>query len=44
MLTVMATDARQIAIIQGLGFAGVLASGGYHQMHHLAMARGEFMH
>lgn len=44
ILTVMASDPKQIAIIRGLGFAGVLASGSYHQMHHLAMAKGEFMH
>ncbi len=43
-LTVTASDPKQIAIIRGLGFAGVLASGSYHQMHHLAMAKGEFVH
>jgi hypothetical protein len=44
VLNVTASDAHQVAMIRGLGFAGVLASGGYHQMHHLAMAKGEFMH
>ena len=43
-LNVTASDPKQVAIIRGLGFAGVLASGGYHQMHHLAMAKGEFVH
>ncbi len=42
-LTVTASDPRQVAIIRGLGFAGVLASGGYHPMHHLMIARGEPM-
>lgn len=44
LLIVTSSDPKQVAIIQGLGFAGVLASGGYHQMHHLAMARGAFTH
>jgi hypothetical protein len=44
LLIVTSSEPKQIAIIRGLGFAGVLASGSYHQMHHLAMARGEFMH
>jgi hypothetical protein len=30
--------------IRGLGFIGLLASGSHHQPHHLAMAKGEFMH
>jgi hypothetical protein len=44
LLTVTASDPREVQHIRGLGFAGILASGSYHQMHHLAMARGEFMH
>ena len=44
IFTVTAKDPRQVQIIRGLGFIGVMASGNYHQMHHLAMARGEFMH
>jgi len=35
------TDPKQAAIIQGLGFAGVLASGPHHQMHHLMIAKGQ---
>ncbi|HVH73831.1 MAG TPA: hypothetical protein VM755_02830 [Stellaceae bacterium] len=41
--TVTAKDRRQVEIIRGLGFIGVMASGSYHQMHHLAMAKGAFM-
>jgi hypothetical protein len=44
VFTVTAEDPKQVEIIRGLGFIGVLASGNYHQMHHLAMAKGEFMH
>lgn len=44
VLIVTADDPKQAIIIRGLGFAGVLASGDYHQMHHLAMAKGEFTH
>jgi hypothetical protein len=28
----------------GLGFIGFMASGSHHQAHHLAMAKGEFVH
>lgn len=34
-------DARAVARIRGLGFAGLLTAGGHHGPHHLAMARGE---
>jgi hypothetical protein len=40
-LTVTAPDLKQTAVIRGLGFIGVMASGGHHQMHHLMMAKGE---
>ena len=36
-------DARNVARLRGLGFIGVLAEGDHHQMHHLALARGEPM-
>jgi hypothetical protein len=39
-LTVTAADPQQVARIRGLGFIGVMATGGHHQMHHLMMARG----
>ncbi len=42
-LIATSTDPKQTAIIRGLGFIGVLASGSYHQQHHLMMARGEPM-
>jgi hypothetical protein len=42
LLTVSATDPKEIQHIRGLGFIGLLASGSHHQMHHLAMEKGEF--
>jgi len=44
LLTVTATDPKEVQHIRGLGFIGLLASGAHHQMHHLAMAKGEFDH
>ena len=32
------------AQIRALGFYGLLATGGHHQMHHLAIATGQMMH
>ena len=43
-LTVLAKkpdDAKVVARIRGLGFAGLLTEGAHHQAHHLAMAKGE---
>jgi hypothetical protein len=43
-LTVIArdpSDAKTVARIRGLGFAGLLVQGGHHAPHHLAMAKGE---
>jgi hypothetical protein len=34
-------DAKTVARIRGLGFAGLLVQGGHHGPHHLAMAKGE---
>jgi hypothetical protein len=45
-LTVMAKnpdDARTVARIRGLGFIGLLTVGAHHQLHHVAMAKGETM-
>ena len=42
LLTVTATDPKEIRHIRGLGFIGLLVSGSMHQSHHLAMAKGEF--
>jgi hypothetical protein len=44
LLTVTATDPKEIEHIRGLGFIGLLVSGSMHQLHHLAMAKGEFDH
>ena len=41
VLTVTSADPAQALKIQGLGFIGVMAAGSHHQMHHLAMARGQ---
>jgi hypothetical protein len=43
-LTVIARnpdDAKVVARIRGLGFAGLITEGAHHQAHHLAMAKGE---
>ena len=43
-LTVLARnpdDAKIVARIRGLGFAGLLTEGAHHQAHHQAMAKGE---
>lgn len=37
-------DAKAVARIRGLGFAGLLTEGMHHQRHHLAIARGEMVH
>jgi hypothetical protein len=44
LLTVTASDPKEVRHIRGLGFIGLLASGSHHQLHHLAMAKGEFKH
>jgi hypothetical protein len=36
-------DAKLVARIRGLGFAGLMTQGSHHQPHHLAMAKGEAM-
>src|SRR3954470_15910535 len=36
-------DAKTIARIRGLGFAGIITEGNHHPMHHIALARGESM-
>ncbi|HEX5958575.1 MAG TPA: hypothetical protein VFY92_07955 [Hyphomicrobiaceae bacterium] len=41
-LTVTSTDPQQAVRIRGLGFMGIMVQGGHHQLHHLAMAKGEF--
>ena len=44
LLTVTATDPKEVQHIRALGFIGLLASGLWHQPHHLAMAKGQFDH
>ena len=44
VLTVTASDTKEIQHIRGLGFIGLLVSGSHHQPHHIAMAKGEFEH
>jgi hypothetical protein len=44
VLTVTSSDPQQVQHIRGLGFIGIIASGSHHQAHHLAMAKGEFVH
>jgi hypothetical protein len=44
LLTVTAPAPKEVQHIRGLGFIGLLASGSWHQPHHLAMAKGEFDH
>jgi hypothetical protein len=38
-----AADTKVVARIRGLGFAGLLAEGDHHAMHHMMLARGEPM-
>ena len=44
VLTVTSADASKVARIRGLGFMGIMVLGPHHQIHHLAMARGEMPH
>ena len=39
---VTSTDPQQVLKIKGLGFMGIMVQGAHHQLHHLAMAKGEF--
>jgi hypothetical protein len=41
-LTVTSSDPKEAMKIKGLGFMGIMVRGGHHQLHHLAMAKGEF--
>jgi hypothetical protein len=43
-LTVTSAATLQVKRIKALGFVGLLVSGGHHQQHHLAIARGLPMH
>lgn len=41
LLRVTSADPKKVAHIRGLGFIGLLVSGSHHQLHHLAIAKGE---
>jgi hypothetical protein len=41
-LIVTSNDAQQVVKIKALGFMGIMVQGAHHQLHHLAMAKGEF--
>jgi len=43
-LTVIASEPADVRKIRALGFLGIMVQGGHHQMHHLAMAKGEPIH
>jgi hypothetical protein len=43
-LVVTRDDPASASRIRGLGFFGLMATGGHHQAHHLAIARGEQPH
>ena len=44
LLTVTAANPKEAQHIRGLGFIGLLASGSWHQPHHLGWRKGEFDH
>jgi hypothetical protein len=41
-LIVTSNDTQQVVKIRALGFMGIMVQGAHHQLHHLAMAKGEF--
>ena len=43
-LVVTASDPWQVVKIKALGFMGIMVQGAHHQIHHLMMAKGEFVH
>ena len=38
-----AADSKAVALVRGLGFAGLFAEGDHHAMHHMMLAKGEGM-
>lgn len=44
LLTVTSTDPAEVRKIRALGFMGIMVQGSHHQVHHLAMTKGEPMH
>jgi hypothetical protein len=43
-LVVTSADPDQVTKLKALGFMGIMVQGSHHQLHHLMMAKGEFMH
>jgi hypothetical protein len=43
-LTVASADLAQRTKLKALGFLGIMVQGAHHAVHHLAMAKGEFVH
>jgi hypothetical protein len=43
-LVVTSDDTRQVVELKALGFTGIMVQGSHHQLHHLMMAKGEFVH
>lgn len=43
-LVVTSADPNQVTKLKALGFMGIMVQGSHHQLHHLMMAKGEFMH
>ena len=43
-LVVTASEPREAIKLKALGFMGIMVQGAHHQMHHLMMAKGEFVH
>jgi hypothetical protein len=43
-LIVISTDAKQVTKLKALGFMGIMVQGSHHQLHHLMMAKNEFVH
>jgi hypothetical protein len=43
-LVITSADPNQVTKLKALGFMGIMVQGSHHQLHHLMMAKGEFMH
>ena len=43
-LTVTASEAQPLIKLKALGFMGIMVQGSHHQLHHLMMAEGQFVH
>jgi hypothetical protein len=42
-LTVTSPDPKQVNMLKGLGFMGIMVQGGHHQPHHLMIAKSEML-